>query len=65
MKLISSLQTVVTLANASELVCNIAQEVLGNDVADAVGGNVLTQDAVRALALSQFQTQKNIHRGSV
>lgn len=65
MKNIASLQTVVTVANAAELVCGIAKEVLGNDVADMVEGNVLTTDAVRSFALAQIQSQFNIYRGSI
>lgn len=65
MKNIATLQTVVTLANAGELVCGIAREVLGNDVSDVINGSPLTDDAVRQLALSQFQQQQHIHSGSV
>lgn len=65
MKNTKSLQTLVTLANASELVCGIAQEVLGNDVADAINGSPLSNEAIRSLALAQFQQQQSIHRGSV
>jgi hypothetical protein len=65
MKNPASLQTVVTLANAAELVCGIAKEVLGNDVADMVGGNELTTGAVRSMALTQIQSQFSVFRGGV
>lgn len=43
-----------TLGNASELVAAIAQEVVGNDVADSINGSVITRDVVYQLAQSQF-----------
>ena len=65
MKNTTSLQTVVTLANATELVCSIAKEVLGNDVADMVEGNELTTSAVRSMALAQIQSEFSNYRGSI
>jgi hypothetical protein len=65
MKNITSLQTVVTLANAAELTAGIAKEVLGNDVADAVEGSELTSDVVRDIALAQIQSNLSTHNGSV
>jgi formaldehyde-activating enzyme involved in methanogenesis len=59
----ASLQTVVTLANAAELVVGIAQNVLGNDVADSVQGNVLNAEAVRSVALTQIQSEFSSTRG--
>jgi hypothetical protein len=63
MKNTASLQTVVTLANAGELVCSIAKEVLGNDVADMVDGNELVPAAVRSIALTEIQSQFSTYRG--
>ena len=63
MQNVASLQTVVTLANAAELVCSIAKEVLGNDVADMVQGNELTTDAVRSLFMAQVQSTFDNYRG--
>jgi len=65
MKNLSSLQTVVTLANAAELTAGIAKEVLGNDVADSIEGSELTSDVVRDIALAQIQTNLSTHNGSV
>lgn len=65
MKNPQSLQTVATLANAAELVCGIAKEVLGNDVADMVDGNELTTDAVRSVALTQIQSEFSHLRGAI
>lgn len=65
MKNTASLQTVVTLANATELVCGIAKNVLGNDVADMVDGNELTAQAVRSLTLTQIQSKFNNYRGGI
>lgn len=55
MKLQQSEQTVVTLANASELVRNITQGVLGNDVADTVNGAPINSDMINNLATVEFQ----------
>jgi len=63
MQNIASLQTVATLANASELVCSIAKEVLGNDVADMVQGNELTTAAVRSVFMAQVQSTFDQYRG--
>lgn len=63
MKNIASLQTVVTLANAGELVCGIAKEVLGNDVADMVDGNELVPAVVRSIALTEIQSKFTNYRG--
>lgn len=65
MKNVNSLQTVVTLANAAELVAGISKEVLGNDVADMVGGSELTAEVVRDIALAQIQSVHAVHAGSV
>ncbi len=65
MKNIASLQTAVTLANAAELAAGIAQEVLGNDVADQVEGNVLTNGVVHDIALAQIQSNLSTFSGSV
>lgn len=65
MKNIKSLNTVVTLANANTLVTKIAQEVIGNDVADTINGSALTRDVIYGLALSRFQTALNTHRGNI
>jgi hypothetical protein len=65
MKNAQSLQTVVTLANACDLVSSIVQDVIGNDVSDAIEGNTLTRDATHALAMSQFQKSLNTYRGAI
>lgn len=65
MKNIKSLNTVVTLANANTLVTKIAQQVIGSDVADTIGGSALTRDVIYNLALSRFQSKLNTHRGNI
>ena len=50
-----SQKTLVTLANASDLVFNIMQGVIGNEVADTFNGSPLTRDIVYNLAQTQFQ----------
>lgn len=55
MKLIQSEKTVVTLANAGELVANIARGVLGNEVADTIGGSPVTRDTIYDMAMTQAQ----------
>lgn len=55
MKKKESEHTLVVLANASDLVNNIAQGVLGNDVADTFAGSPLTRSAVHNLAQTTFQ----------
>lgn len=65
MKKMQSLQTVVTVACASELANGIIQAVIGNDVADTIDSNVLNSQAVMGLTLSHFQTSLKLHRGGV
>lgn len=65
MQLLQSERTLVTLANASELVNNIAQGVLGNEVADTFGGSPLTHAIVYTLAQTQFQAAVAKYIGSV
>lgn len=65
MKKTASLTTVVTLANAAELACCIAKEVVGNDISDVVGDSPITNDMVRGFALAQIQTELTIFRGGV
>jgi len=55
MKLKESQETLVTLANASELVANIAQAVVGNDIADTFDGSPLTRAVLYDLSMTKFQ----------
>lgn len=48
-------RTLVTLANAGELVSNIALEVMGNEVADSFAGSPLTRATIHNLAQTRFQ----------
>jgi hypothetical protein len=64
MKNLSSLQTVLTVANAAELTAAIAKEVLGNDVADSVEGSELTSDVVRDIAVAQIQQNLSTYNRS-
>lgn len=56
MKLRQSQQTLVTLANATELVQSIVLGVVGNEVADTFDGNELTRGVVYAMAQTKFQS---------
>lgn len=55
MKLRQSERTLVTLANASELVVNLSRAIIGNEVADTFNGEVLTNEVIHDLAQSSFQ----------
>lgn len=48
-------RTLTTLANGSELVKNVAQAIIGNDVADTMNGSPLTQEVLFNLAQTEFQ----------
>ena len=63
MKMPQSEQTLVTLANASELVNNIAQGILGNEVADTFAGSPLSRTVIYNLAQTQFQATLAKHMG--
>ena len=63
MKHAKSQQTLTTLANAGELVANIAQGVIGNEVADSFNGSPLTRAVVYNLAQTQFQAAVSKHLG--
>lgn len=56
MKSPQSAQTLVTLANAGELVAGIALSVMGNDIADSFAGSPLTRGIIYNLAQVQFQS---------
>lgn len=55
MKLQQSEKTLVVLGNAGELVRNIAQGVIGNEVADTFNGSPLTRAIIYQSAQAQFQ----------
>jgi len=57
MKNRESERTLVTLANAEELVALVTKNVVGEEVADMYDGTPLTLDVVRRLALVKFQGQ--------
>lgn len=63
MKSRASEQTLVTLANAGELVNNIAQGVIGNEVADTLAGSPLTRGIIYNLAQTQFQSAVSTYVG--
>lgn len=48
--------TLVTLANAAELVRHVVQGVVGNEVADTMNGSPLTRQVIYDFAQSEFQT---------
>jgi hypothetical protein len=50
-----TLTTIVTLGNAAELVAQVAEKVLGKEVADTFAGSPLSKDMVHQLSQSVFQ----------
>ena len=50
-------RTLVTLANAEELVALVTKNIVGEEVADMYDGAPLTLDVARRLALVKFQGQ--------
>lgn len=48
-------QTVVTLANATELSARVIKDFSTNDIASSLNNNPLTYDALRGLILSRIQ----------
>ena len=52
-------RTIVTLANASELVVCVIQNIVGNEIADTINGSPLTREAVHHIAQTQFQSALN------
>lgn len=61
MKTQQSEKTLVVLANASELVCCIAQGVIGNEVADTFNGSPLTREVIYQSAQAQCQKAVSTH----
>jgi hypothetical protein len=55
--------TVVTLANAGDLVVRIAQNIVGNEVADTLNGSPLTRSLIQNLSQSKFQQAVSKHIG--
>lgn len=63
MKHKQSVTTAVTLAAGGELVAAIAEQVLGQEVADTVGGTPLTKEMMLNMAQSGFEknlSEKNL-----
>ncbi len=63
MKNRESEQTVVVLANAGDLTLRIAQQVIGNDVADTFNGSPLNASLIQNLAQTKFQQAVSKHLG--
>lgn len=63
MKHRESEKTVVVLANASDLVRNISQGVIGNEVADTFNGSPITRGVLHNLAQVKFQAALSKHIG--
>lgn len=55
MKNQQSERSIVTVANALELVGCVAQNTLGNIVADSFAGSPLTRDVINSIVLVQLQ----------
>lgn len=62
MKLKQSEQTLVTLGNAANVVALIAQEVLGDDVADTLEGSPITRQAIHDMTLVTIAGQPHISK---
>jgi hypothetical protein len=60
MKLKQSERTLTTLGNAANIVSLIAQEVMGEDVADTLEGAPLTRRAIHDMALAEIAAQPHI-----
>lgn len=54
-----SVSTLVTLANANELVCAIVQGVVGNELADSVNGSPLTRSIIFNLTQAEIQAAQS------
>lgn len=55
MKHRASERTLVTLANAGELVTAITQNIVGNEIADTITGSPITCELIHDLAQTNFQ----------
>lgn len=55
MKSRQSERTLVTLANASELVAHVVKGVVGNEIADTFDGSPLTRSTLNTLSQTKFQ----------
>jgi len=56
-------RTVVTLANASELVVAITHNIVGNEIADTFNGSSLSRELIHSLAQTTFQSSLAGHIG--
>jgi len=61
MKHPESVTSTLTLANAGELVNNIARGVLGNDVADTFQGSVISRGLIYNLVQTHAQERLSAH----
>lgn len=64
MQLRESATTLVTLANASQLTAAIVQGVVGNELADSLGGQPLTQETIYQLTQTKIQSHLASHLGN-
>ena len=48
-------QSMITLANTTELAVRVIRDIAGNDISNSINGNSLTSDALRALIVSRIQ----------
>lgn len=58
----SAEQTLATLGNANELVRFVAQEVIGNEVADTINGSPIGRDTIYQLAQAAFMKNLDKYR---
>ena len=56
MKHPESERTLVSLANASELVIGITHSIVGNEIADTFNGSQISRELLHKLAQTTFQT---------
>lgn len=60
----SKVTTLITLANANELVSNVVLAVVGNEISDTINGAPLTKDAIHAMVQSHIQLSVNKYIGA-
>lgn len=64
MKYPESERTVVTLANASEIVVAVTQCIAGNEIADTFKGSPLSRELIHTLAQTTFQSSLSKYLGA-
>ena len=47
-------QSMVTLANASTIVCEVISRIAGNDISNTIKNSPINRSAISAIAMSRF-----------